>query len=76
MVSMFDPPKEDVKKVLERTKKSGIKTVIMTGDHPLTAESIARQIGIYESPALTGYDLTNIDLAKIIVDYILKELNI
>lgn len=61
MVSMFDPPKEDVKKVLKRTKKSGIKTVIMTGDHPLTAESIARQIGIYESPALTGYDLTNID---------------
>lgn len=61
LIAMVDPPKLEVKEILNRTKEAGIKTVIMTGDHPLTAETIAKQIGIYENRALTGYDLMNID---------------
>lgn len=61
LVAMLDPPREEVKEVLKKTKATGIRTVIMTGDHPLTAETIAKQIGIYENNAITGYDLMNID---------------
>ena len=61
LVAMFDPPRLEVKDILEKTKTTGIRTVIMTGDHPLTAETIAKKIGIYENNAITGYDLMNID---------------
>lgn len=61
LIAMIDPPRLDVKDVINKTKKAGIRTVIMTGDHPLTAETVAKQIGIYENRAITGYDLMNID---------------
>lgn len=61
LVAMLDPPRIEVKEVLEKTKATGIRTVIMTGDHPLTAETIAKQIGIYENSAISGYELMNID---------------
>ncbi|MCH5172108.1 MAG: cation-translocating P-type ATPase [Erysipelotrichales bacterium] len=61
LVAMLDPPREEVKEVLKKTKATGIRTVIMTGDHPLTAETIAKQIGIYENSAITGYELMNMD---------------
>ncbi len=61
LVAMLDPPREEVKEVLKKTKATGIRVVIMTGDHPLTAETIAKQIGIYENKAISGYELMNID---------------
>lgn len=61
LTSMLDPPREEVKEILKKTKETGIKTVIMTGDHPLTAETIAKQIGIYENKAISGYEMMNID---------------
>lgn len=58
---MVDPPREDVKHILLKTKKAGIRTAIITGDNPLTAETVAKEIGVYENKAITGYDLMNID---------------
>lgn len=61
LVAMVDPPREDVKNILLKTKKAGIRTAIITGDNPLTAETVAKEIGAYENKAITGYDLMNID---------------
>ncbi|MBD3156803.1 HAD-IC family P-type ATPase [Candidatus Peregrinibacteria bacterium] len=46
MVGMIDPPRSDVKKAISMAKRAGIKVYTVTGDHGLTAEAIAKQIGL------------------------------
>ena len=47
LISMIDPPKETVPDAIEKCKSSGIKIIMVTGDHQLTATSIAKKIGIF-----------------------------
>jgi potassium/sodium efflux P-type ATPase len=56
---MIDPPREEVKQAIEGCRRAGIRTVMITGDHAITAEAIGRQLGIVreESYALTGKEL-------------------
>ena len=49
LFGMIDPPREEVRDAVAITKSAGIRTVMITGDHPLTASEIARQLGIMES---------------------------
>eukprot|EP00760_Papus_ankaliazontas_P032430 PhM_4_TR5799/c0_g1_i1/m.26956/K01539/ATP1A; sodium/potassium-transporting ATPase subunit alpha len=49
LLSMLDPPRPTVPMAIARCKSARIKVIMVTGDHPFTAEAIARQIGIVES---------------------------
>lgn len=59
LVSMIDPPREESKQAVAEAKSAGIKTVMITGDHKVTATAIAKQIGIFEEGdlAFTGPEI-------------------
>lgn len=59
MVAMIDPPRIEVKAAVEKCVSAGIKTVMITGDHKITATAIAKELGILQEgdEAITGSDL-------------------
>lgn len=59
ITGMIDPPREEVKQSIAECRTAGIRTVMITGDHPTTAGSIARQIGMLQQDELvvTGKEL-------------------
>ena len=74
MVGMIDPPREEAKRAVEKCKTAGIKTVMITGDHKITATAIAKQLGILENEeeAITGSELEKMsdeELTKNIRNY-------
>ena len=74
MVGMIDPPREEAKLAVEKCKTAGIKTVMITGDHKITATAIAKSLGILENEdeAITGAELEEMsdeDLKKNIRKY-------
>lgn len=61
LVAIYDPPRPDVPDAVLRARGAGIKIVMITGDHELTAEAIARRVGIItrtEHQVVTGGRLT------------------
>lgn len=74
LIGMIDPPREGVKEAIETCKKAGIKTVMITGDHILTAKAIAKDLGILRNGdlAITGKELdkiSEIEFEKNIMKY-------
>ena len=74
LIGMIDPPREGVKEAVQVCKNSGIKTVMITGDHLETAKAIAKDLGILEHKdmAITGQELDKMSqnqLEKKIRDY-------
>ncbi len=60
LMAMIDPPREEVYDAVKIAKKAGIKIVMVTGDHRLTAEAISKEIGIMSEGdiSLTGKELS------------------
>ena len=64
LIAMQDPPRKEVKEAVELCHSAGIKIVMITGDYGLTAESIARKIGIIRSndaKIISGVELSNMN---------------
>jgi len=60
-VGMIDPPRQEVKGAVRLCERGGIKVIMITGDHKLTATTVARELGIMKSGvALTGEELDEI----------------
>ncbi len=74
LIGMIDPPREGVKHAIAECKKAGIKPVMITGDHILTAKAIGEELGILKPGdiAITGQELDKIsdkDLENNIMKY-------
>jgi Ca2+-transporting ATPase len=66
LVGMIDPPRPEVKEAVEVCRTAGIRPVMITGDHPLTAQQIARELHISSNgQALTGQDLMRMSLEEL-----------
>ncbi len=61
LVSLADPPRQGVRETLAEVAKAGIRTLMVTGDHPATAAAIAREVGIVADRVLTGEELDHLD---------------
>jgi len=58
LVGMIDPPRPEAKSAVQISEQAGVKAVMITGDHPLTAQAIARELGILkEGRVVTGMEL-------------------
>ncbi|MBE9126018.1 MULTISPECIES: cation-translocating P-type ATPase [unclassified Coleofasciculus] len=66
MIGIIDPPRSEVKDAVQTCLKAGIRPVMITGDHPLTARHIASELGIStDSYMLTGQDLDQLSVSEL-----------
>ncbi|MFC3882634.1 calcium-translocating P-type ATPase, SERCA-type [Bacillus songklensis] len=64
---MIDPPRPEVKEAVKECREAGIKTVMITGDHVITAKAIASQLGILKpgGKVLDGYTLSKMSVEEL-----------
>ena len=76
LVAMIDPPREEAAEAVRTAKLAGIRPVMITGDHKVTAAAIAAQIGIFEEGdlAVTGQELDAMSDEKL--DELLEEISV
>mgnify|MGYP001025541660 CR=1 FL=1 len=71
---IIDPPRPEVKKAVKECREAGIKTVMITGDHVITANAIAKELGIANSQSrvLEGKELSNMSVEELedVVDHV------
>jgi len=75
LFGMIDPPRAEVKDAVATCRAAGIRPVMITGDHPLTAIEIARQLGITDN----GRALTGVEIEKLTFDElknVVEEVNV
>lgn len=65
LISFEDPARKGVKETILAARTAGIRTIMVTGDHPRTAEYIASDVGIYAGKILTGIELDRLSDAEL-----------
>ncbi len=67
LVGIVDPPRPEVKEAVAEAKRAGIRSVMITGDHPATARAIAREIGLWSDGdvVITGAELDALDQQRL-----------
>ncbi len=66
LAGMIDPPRPEVKDAIQTCERAGIKPLMITGDHPVTAQAIARELGVLRSGrAVSGAELDGMDDAAL-----------
>ena len=61
LIGLLDPPREEAKEAVARAKAAGIRSIMITGDHPRTALAIARELGIVkDGRVITGAEIERI----------------
>ena len=65
LVAIYDPPREGVKEAIKEAIGAGIKVIMVTGDHRLTAEAIAREIGLPKGYVIEGRELDKMSDAEL-----------
>ena len=72
LYGMMDPPRPEAFTAIQVSQRAGIRTIMITGDHPLTAERIARDLGIFkEGRVITGAELSrmsDLELEKTVIE--------
>ena len=62
---LWDPPRPEVPEAIRRAQEAGIRVVMITGDHPATAVSVATEVGIPPSRVLTSLDLEELSIDEL-----------
>jgi Ca2+-transporting ATPase len=57
LIAFADPPRAEVREAIRITQNAGIRVIMVTGDHPATARSIAEQVGLQNASVITGDEL-------------------
>lgn len=65
LIAMIDPARREVKEAVETCKKAGIRPVMITGDHPLTAQFIGGELGIPNGKVLMGQELQKMTVEEL-----------
>ena len=68
MAGMIDPPREEARQAVQECKTAGIKPVMITGDHPVTAATIAKRLDIIETKEdriITGAEMKSMSEAGV-----------
>ncbi len=69
LVGMIDPPRPEAKAAVEECERAGIRVVMITGDHPLTARAVARELGLFRAGhTVTGAELENMNDEELLRD--------
>lgn len=76
LIGMIDPPREEAKDAVARAKGAGIRPIMITGDHPITAAVIARELGVSnEGRAVTGAEVEKMKDDAVLVQTV-KEVSV
>ena len=66
LFGLIDPPRPEVKEAVKKCRAAGIRSVMITGDHPLTAVTIAKQLGLMDNEeVLTGKELNKLSVEQL-----------
>ena len=65
LVGLIDPPRPEAAAAVAECRSAGVRTVMITGDHPATAQAIARRLGIDDGMVLTGPEVDRLDDAAL-----------